>query len=151
MEPPRRNAGRFFFAGTAWDEIGARGAYLSRMTRDRAPLKLLLALPAFLLLAAPAAQAQDGRGQEDRSGPILPNDEDLRALGDFAERMMREFRDQVAPLADRLGALIDDIDAYEAPERLPNGDIIIRRKSGAPLPEPAPEDAPPPEDGYVDL
>lgn len=33
----------------------------------------------------------------------------------------------------RLGEWLDDLNAYEAPERLPNGDIIIRRK--LPLPE----------------
>lgn len=33
----------------------------------------------------------------------------------------------------RLGEWLDDMNAYEAPERLPNGDIIIRRR--VPLPE----------------
>lgn len=33
----------------------------------------------------------------------------------------------------RLGVWLDDMNAYEAPEKLPNGDIIIRRRT--PLPE----------------
>lgn len=33
----------------------------------------------------------------------------------------------------KLGDWLDDLNAYEAPERLPNGDIIIRRRT--PLPE----------------
>ncbi|HHC29509.1 MAG TPA: AAA+ family ATPase [Rhodobacterales bacterium] len=35
---------------------------------------------------------------------------------------------------EQLGGWLDDLSAYEPPERLPNGDIIIRRK--APLPDP---------------
>ena len=71
--------------------------------------------------------------------------------------MMRE----VGPTIEGLGALIETLDRvdslenYEKPEILPNGDIVIRRKPGAPplqLPEPeaepelGPEAAPPDED-----
>lgn len=34
---------------------------------------------------------------------------------------------------EQLGGWLDDLSAYEPPERLPNGDIIIRRKT--PLPD----------------
>ena len=49
---------------------------------------------------------------------------------DRAKQIMRR-------LLSDLYRLIDDFDAYEMPERLPNGDIIIRRKPPAPaLPDP---------------
>ena len=51
-------------------------------------------------------------------------------------------------LADRLGELVDDIDAYEAPEIMPNGDIIIRRKPDA---DPHPDAPVANPDGSIDL
>jgi hypothetical protein len=36
-------------------------------------------------------------------------------------------------------ALVDDLTHYLPPERLPNGDIVIRRAPGAPLPPPLPQ------------
>ena len=42
-----------------------------------------------------------------------------------------------APVLEELGTLMDDIGNYDLPpERLPNGDILIRRKAGAPPPPP---------------
>lgn len=88
---------------------------------------------ACLLVAAPAAGDEAGE-------PILPGEEELRALGEEAEAMLRRFAERLDPMMERIRALIDDMNAYEAPERLPNGDIIIRRKPEAPAPaEPAPD------------
>jgi hypothetical protein len=60
------------------------------------------------------------------------------ALGEMAEAMK-----QLEPMARDLAEMIGDVRNYEAPEQLPNGDIIIRRKPGAPppklLPKPEPE------------
>jgi hypothetical protein len=39
-------------------------------------------------------------------------------------------------------ALVDDLTNYQAPERLENGDILIRRKPDAPTPPPLPDTAP---------
>ena len=73
----------------------------------------------------------------------------------FAEDMMRQFMEEVAPeleglmadigprlneLADALGGLSN----YELPEVLPNGDILIRRKADAPPIEKLPEFSDPP-------
>lgn len=71
----------------------------------------------------------------------------LRDLGDMLATMgpaMQEFLQEMGPaMADLLGR-IDDLSVYEAPELLPNGDIIIRRKPDAgPLP--------PPQDGEIDI
>jgi hypothetical protein len=46
-------------------------------------------------------------------------------------------------MAESLLALMDDIGNYQPPERLPNGDILIRRKPDRPLP--------PPAEGEIDL
>lgn len=40
------------------------------------------------------------------------------------------------PALQDLGTLVDDIRNYEAPTRLPNGDILIRRRADAPPPPP---------------
>ena len=47
------------------------------------------------------------------------------------------------PMAENLLALMDDIGNYQPPERMPNGDILIRRKPDLPLP--------PPAEGEIDL
>lgn len=91
----------------------------------------LAALP--LLLAGPAP------ADEPTGEPILPGEEDLRALGEEAAEMLRRFAERLDPMAERLRALIDDMNAYEVPERLPNGDIIIRRKPDTPQPAPGGE------------
>ena len=69
---------------------------------------------------------------------MAPALQDLRALVDTMGPAMQDFLREMGPaLADLLGR-VGDLSAYEAPELLPNGDIIIRRKPGAgPLPPPA--------------
>jgi hypothetical protein len=53
-----------------------------------------------------------------------------------------EFVVEMGPALTDLLNQIDDFSNYEAPEFLPNGDIIIRRKPGAPiwLPDTLPEE-----------
>lgn len=41
---------------------------------------------------------------------------------------------QLGPAVSDLSVLVDDISNYQTPERLENGDIIIRRKADAPPP-----------------
>ncbi|MEJ6389624.1 AAA+ family ATPase [Gymnodinialimonas ulvae] len=93
-------------------------------------------LAGALAIAAPAA-AQD---EDDLS-------EGLGLLGEGAqmilEGLMEEmrpmleearpyFEEEVLPFLNRMGELMDDVTSYELPERLPNGDIIIRRSPDAP-------------------
>lgn len=54
----------------------------------------------------------------------------LNALGDELANTMNDF----APALNEISGLIDDIGNYERPERLENGDIIIRRRADAPPP-----------------
>ena len=119
-------------------EIGAMGAYLKLM-------KHLIALSAAVLLAAAPVHAPV-YAEEAESERILPNEEELRRLGDLAEQMFRRFAEEAAPMAERLQALMQDLDAYEAPEIMPNGDIIIRRRPDADPPA-SPED----DDGSIPL
>ncbi|MBF9034686.1 hypothetical protein HKCCE2091_10575 [Rhodobacterales bacterium HKCCE2091] len=120
-------------------------------------MKRIAAALLVLALAGPAA-AQEADGDNDfRDG--------LDLFGEGARRMLEGFREEMGPLLDEmrpffeeemlpflqeLSGLIDDISAYELPERLPNGDIIIRRRPDAPdLPDvPGVEIDP---DGGVDL
>ena len=68
-----------------------------------------------MIVAAPAI------AQEEESGRDLM----AEALRLFMKGLMAE----VEPALDDLGDLLDNLDAYHPPEVLPNGDIIIRRKT----------------------
>ena len=58
-----------------------------------------------------------------------PTFDELQGMADEIEPALRNFVQEMGPaFADLLGK-IDDISNYHAPEILPNGDIIIRRKS----------------------
>ncbi|MFB2593843.1 hypothetical protein ACEYYB_03250 [Paracoccus sp. p4-l81] len=121
------------------------------MTLKRDATAMMLAL----LLAAQPAGAE----------PVQPEPPGLidRLIGGLFDQMLSDaaphldnitrdmglLADAMAPTFDRLGVLIDDIGNYQAPERLANGDILIRRKPGAP---PAPElpDLPPAPEGPAD-
>lgn len=59
----------------------------------------------------------------------------LNALGDELANSMDEF----APALGEISGMIDDIRNYERPERLENGDILIRRRADAPPPPPMEE------------
>lgn len=85
------------------------------------------------------------RGLMDEVGPQL--DEMQKGLSEAAK--------ELGPRLTQLMALIDDVKNYEAPERLPNGDIVIRRSPGAPPPPELPGPADPakkaPEAPAIDL
>ncbi|WP_375255117.1 AAA+ family ATPase [Yoonia sp.] len=74
----------------------------------------------------------------------------IEGLRDGFEEMgpaFAEFAQSVGPAFADLLNQVDDFRNYEAPEFLPNGDIIIRRSPDAPLWTPEPD----PETGEVDL
>ena len=64
-------------------------------------------------------------------------DEMGKALSDM-EPALKELQPKMLELL----ALVDDLTNYQAPERLENGDILIRRKPDAPPPPPLPETPP---------
>jgi hypothetical protein len=101
---------------------------------------------AVLLLPAPlyAQEAEPGVGEgfsllEEGAKLVLRGM--LREVQPTLEDMQKDFEAtfaEMGPALRDLAAKIDDIRNYEAPEILPNGDIIIRRKRpyGPPMPEP---------------
>jgi len=99
----------------------------------------------ILILPLVAALSMPGFAQEADEGPSLmeegarmflegilremePSLRDLEGMAEDIEPALRDFALQMGPaFADLLGK-IDDLSNYHAPEILPNGDIIIRRK-----------------------
>lgn len=63
----------------------------------------------------------------------------FRGLGDELEPALRDLAQTMEPALKKLMEIVDDFGSYDLPERLPNGDIIIRRKPDAP-PVPSPGD-----------
>lgn len=89
---------------------------------------LTIPIFAITLFATPVTAQED-------DGWLFPKEDDLQEWGEFGSEMMDGLLGKIAPMVEQLRQLVDDINAYEAPEILPNGDIIIRRKEDAPPPE----------------
>ena len=100
-----------------------------------------LLILAFLAAPVPVAaqpETEDGLGLVERG------------LGIIADNLWTEFGPQLDQLGQGMGAaltdlgpvlqdlaiLVDDLGNYQAPERLENGDILIRRRADAPPPPP---------------
>lgn len=102
----------------------------------RAPWLRGAALAALLALALGAAplHAQDAAPEE----PGLMErgiDMFLRGLMDEVGPEIGQMQEALKSLAPELQNLVEmmgDVQNYQPPERLPNGDILIRRKPGAP-------------------
>lgn len=127
---------------------------MSRFTLATAlALALALALSALPAAAQQAPETPFQMPRADDPAPGAPSDEapagsvlegflmelfdraqpHLEGLAEDMGGLMEEYR----PMLDDLGRLMDDIGNYELPpERLANGDILIRRKPGAPPPPP---------------
>jgi len=68
-------------------------------------------------------------------GLLSEMDPAMEELRDFAEEIgpsMQLFAEEMGPALAELISRVDDLTHYSAPEFLPNGDIIIRRKPDAP-------------------
>ncbi len=66
------------------------------------------------------------RGIMEEMEPAM---EDLRGLADDMEPALRSFVDDMGPALAELLNKIGDLSVYHPPEVLPNGDIILRRKT----------------------
>ena len=96
--------------------------------------KVAAILALSLALAVPAA-AQEGEPQGDmgRGVDLLGEGARLLLRGLMAEMepALRDLGQDIAairPVLEDLARMIGDVRNYHAPEMLPNGDIIIRRK-----------------------
>ena len=119
---------------------------------------LMLVAPACLTLSlAPvAAEGTPGGSLMEEGAKLF-----LRGLMGQAEPMLdemdrafREIEPSLREMGPRLKQLVDlmgDAANYEAPERMPNGDILIRRKPGAPPAPDLPDLNLLDQDGQIDL
>lgn len=98
-------------------------------------------------LGASPALAQDEPGFFERgiTGFMQQFFEDAGPEGGTIARDLATALDRMGPVLRDMAALVDDIRNYHPPERLENGDILIRRREGAPPPPPVGEDNPLPE------
>ncbi|WP_271949466.1 hypothetical protein [Ruegeria faecimaris] len=106
------------------------------------------------------AQAEDDTGKslmeqgaelffEGLRQEMEPALEDLLGLADQFGPAMQSFFEEMGPALAELAAEVQDWSVYEAPEILPNGDIIIRKKPPEPELEPEkPENEP---EGEIDI
>lgn len=88
----------------------------------------------------PAGQeSEDGFGSMlERGAESLLRDlfRDVEPHMDAIGRELGGRMQALAPLLEDAGNLMDDLRHYQRPERLENGDILIRRKADAPPPPP---------------
>ena len=77
--------------------------------------------PVLVLVAAPALA-------QDDSATV---DEGFSLLREGARILMESMLKEMEPALRELGGMIGDLRNYHPPEKLPNGDIIIRRKTPA--------------------
>ncbi len=84
------------------------------------------------------------RGLMEEMEPAL---RELDRLGEEIEPAIRSFAEEMGPALRDLMTTVEDWSAYEAPEILPNGDILMRRKQDAP----PLEDLRSPEEGEIDI
>ncbi|WP_370401881.1 hypothetical protein [Sulfitobacter sp. JB4-11] len=109
-----------------------------------------LALCLILLPAAAFAEEEDRglslmeRGAQMFMEGILKEMEPaIDEFAGLADQMGPALKNFAQEMGSRLGAILEEVEdwsVYEAPEILPNGDIIIRRKPDTP--EQSPEEAP---------
>lgn len=85
------------------------------------------------LASAPAA-AQEGEMQEG-----------LNLMEEAMRLFMQGLLAEMEPALEDLRDLVGQIDSYHPPEMLPNGDIIIRRKT------PEEMELDPPQEGEIDI
>ncbi|AJE48077.1 hypothetical protein [Celeribacter indicus] len=100
-----------------------------------------------LLWAVPIA-AQDATPPSGEASPPASEEdwsEGFRMLREGSRRLLERLLDEFGPALEELEGFVDDIDAYEAPVILPNGDILIRRKQDVPPPDGAGPDIDPEE------
>ena len=110
-------------------------------------LSLALAGPALSQTTPEGGEVEEGFSLMEEGAKLLLKglmsemepalDEMGKALSDM-EPALKELQPKMLELL----ALVVDLTNYQAPERLENGDILIRRKPDAPPPPPLPETPP---------
>lgn len=115
--------------------------YIGRMSR------FAIAFVAMLAAASPVAAQEEGEESVEEGFSLLEEGAKIimRSLLDEVEPALKDLQfelgevlDEMEPMLRDLAGMIGDIRNYHAPEVLPNGDIIIRRKSPEELAAPEP-------------
>lgn len=74
--------------------------------------------------------------------PVVAHAQSETAPGDRAPSATERLQEGAAAIVDGLRLLMDQLQGYQPPEVMPNGDIIIRRRPPADTAPPADEDTP---------
>jgi hypothetical protein len=109
-------------------------------------MKHMTPLAAVVCLAPLMVQAEDNTGLTlmERGallfmeGVLKEMEPAIGELSDLADKFgpaLQQFADEMGPALNTLLEEVEDWSVYEAPEILPNGDIIIRRKPDRAEPE----------------
>ncbi|MVO16961.1 hypothetical protein [Parasedimentitalea huanghaiensis] len=120
-------------------------------------MKQILPLTFAALIALPAvAQDQDQDPSLMEQGlelfweglrqEMAPTLDDMRQLAETLGPSMQGFLSEMGPALAEIANQVEDWSAYEMPEILPNGDIIIRKKPGQEQPQQQPQ-----TDGQTDI
>lgn len=111
--------------------------------------RFAITLTALMLSIAPAMAQEAGEDGVKKGFSLLEEGAKIimRSMIDEVEPALKDLQfefgqvlGEMEPMLRDLAAMIGDIKNYHAPEVLPNGDIIIRRKSPAELAMPDPGD-----------
>ena len=78
---------------------------------------------------------------------------DMRELAEKLGPQLRSFAEEMGPALAEILRDVEDLSVYEAPEMLPNGDIIIRRKPSKDTPKvpERPDLSPPDSSGDIEI
>lgn len=110
----------------------------------------------FALFPAALAAEEEDRGlslmergaQLFMEGILREMEPAIDEFSDLADQMgpaLRDFAQEMGPRLSEILEEVEDWSAYDAPEVLPNGDIIIRRKPDHPLVKPEQPTKPAPQ------
>lgn len=93
---------------------------------------------ASIVAAAPAFSQESGTTLMERGARLFlegimrevePAMKDLKGLGESLQPAMRDFMLEMGPALGEILEKIEDFSSYHPPEILPNGDIIMRKKT----------------------
>lgn len=84
-------------------------------------LKIIILSLTLLTFPVDAQEAESELQKELNEG--------LEHFSEGSRLLLQSLIGELLPLYEELGGLIDELNAYHPPEMLPNGDIIIRRKT----------------------
>ncbi len=122
-------------------------------------MKPIFAVPlAIVMLSAPLAAQEQGPSLMERGAQLFfeglfeemaPALDEMATLLEDAGPALQDFVTEMGPKLRSVLEEVEDWSVYAAPEILPNGDIIIRRKLD--LPKVTPDDPPKEVSPQIDL